>query len=757
MELETTIYTPLKPSLRSRLKLKIKSTTALDTPFWRIAQSGVWTSSCFMFAITSLSIPTGLSTTLNMLICITIGTFGFACIAFFLAILLSLLGIPIPRLYIGSVLFNLIAFYFMFWIPGTGIVPSIIMSITLTFLGVILGYWIALLTSHDIKKRTKWIFSITLCTLSCITIGVFSQGKSDITFVQPITDNMVPTLSLPNPADSGVYATKYFTYGSGNDLHRQEYSSNVALHSTSVDASSYIDKWPRLRTLFWGFNQKSLPINGRVWMPTGEGPFPLVLMVHGNHLMEDYSDGGYGYIGELLASRGFIAISVDENFLNYSVWSNIPNNDIKIRAWILLKHLQQIESFSEQSDSPFYNKVNLDQIALIGHSRGGQAVAMAADANKWFLSDPNLKTDLTNKNFSIKAVVALAPTDSKVDGMQAKLRNVSYMVLQGARDGDLNEYFGERQYARTSFSSGDEGFKTYLHIPNANHSQFNTAWGGLDTSLPKGLILNRKEMMSGSDQREVAKVYISSFLETVLHDLKGYDPLFRDYRTGLDWLPGSIYYNRFEDATFTALAQFDEDHDRTTLLKDGNASASDGLRWTEESSIPQNKSVLLENIEQDDQVLSYSLTWDEEDIQDEFAEADGLALSIADQGTVEALEEIIEDNLKDVVKQSDIPLDLDIALETSDGESVTLPLSQFMTLQPMVVPQFTRSEWLEKYFDNGKYDLPEKAILQTVEVPFDDIQEINTNFNPALINRITLNFNSGPSKITLDDVGLYRY
>lgn len=757
MELETTIYTPLKPSFRSRMKLRIKSPTALDTPFWRIAQSGVWTSSCFMFAITSLSIPTGLSTTLNMLICITIGTLGFACSAILLAMLLSLLRIPIPRLYAGGVLFNLIAFYFMFWIPGSGIVPSIIMSIILTFLGVVLGYWIALVTSCHIKKVTKWVFTLILCTLSSIAIVIFSHGKSDITLVQPISDDKVSTLALSSPADPGVYATKYFTYGSGSDLHRHEYNSNVALQSSSVDASSYIDKWPRLRTLFWGFNQKSLPINGRVWMPTGEGPFPLVLMVHGNHLMEDYSDAGYGYIGELLASRGFIAISVDENFLNYSVWSNIPNNDIKIRAWLLLKHLQQIESFSEQSDSPFYNNVNLDQIALIGHSRGGQAVAMAADANKWFLSDSDLKTDLKNKNFSIKAVVALAPTDSKVDGMQAKLRNVSYMVLQGARDGDLNEYFGERQYDRTSFSPHDEGFKTYLHIPNANHSQFNTSWGGLDTSLPKGLFLNRNQMMSGSDQREVAKVYISSFLETTLHDSEDYDPLFRDYRTGLDWLPDSIYYNRFEDATFTALAQFDEDDDRTTVLQDGTANASDGLRWTEESSVPQNKRVLLENIDQKAQKLSYSLTWDNEDIKDEFAEADGLALSIADQGTIADLEEIREDDLEDVLEQRDIPLDLDIEVETSDGESVTLPLSQFMNLQPMVVPQFTRSEWLEKYFDNGKYDLPEKAILQTVELPFEDIQEINTNFNPTLINRITLNFNHGPSKITLDDVGLYRY
>ncbi|OAB46179.1 alpha/beta hydrolase family protein [Paenibacillus glacialis] len=744
MELETTIYTPLKPSFRSRMRLRIKATFALDTRFWRIAQSGVWASFCLIFALTSLSMPTGLGTSLDIFLSITAGTIGLAISATLLALLLSLIGLPIPRLFTGGVLFELIAIYFMFWIPGSGIAVSIASSVIVTLLGVLLGCWMALIASQHIKTRTKWLFSITLCMLSSIIIGFIDREKSDVTQMYSISDRNVSTIPLSSPADPGVFKTKYFTYGSGYDIHRKEYGPKAELKSTSVDASSYIDKWPWLRSLFWGFDQKALPLNGRVWMPSGNGPFPLVLMVHGNHLMEDYSDEGYGYLGELLASRGFIAISVDENFLNYSVWSNIPDNDIKIRTWLLLKHLQQIQTFSEQSESPFYNNVNFDQIALIGHSRGGQAVAMAADSDRWFRSDLDLKKDL--KHFSIKAVVALAPTDTMVDGMQAKLRNVSYMVLQGSRDGDLNEYFGERQYARSSFTPDDKGFKTYLHIPNANHSQFNTSWGGLDISLPKGLLLNQSQLMTASDQQQIAKVYVSAFLETILHESQDYNPLFRDYRTGRDWLPESIYYNRFEDGNFIALARYDEDKDRTTLLNNGTADASKGLRWTEESSTPQNKSVLLENSEHHAQESSYSLSWDEDDVLDQFTEADGLSLSIADQ------------SMEGALKQGDLlPIsEMEITLETSDAVSVTLPLSQFMTLQPMIIPRFTKSPWLEKHFDDGNYNLPEKAIFQTVELPFEVFQEANSIFVPANINRITLNFSNGPSKTILDDVGLYR-
>jgi dienelactone hydrolase len=746
MELETSIYIPLKPTFRSRMKSRIKSTYALDTTFWRISQGGVWAIGCYMFAVTALSMPTGLGAMVDIFLSITVGTLGLACSANLIAVLLAVVGLPIPRLFIGGVIYHLITFYFMFWIPDSGIVLSIFMAVIITLLGVLLGCWIALMVSQQIQSRSKWIMSILISILSCFFISSFFVEKSDIISVSPISNTTISTIPLSSPAELGTFDTQYFTYGSGSDLHREEYGPMADLKSLSVDASSYIDKWPFLRTLFWGFDQQSLPLNGRVWMPSGDGPFPLVLMVHGNHLMEDYSDGGYGYLGELLASRGFIAISVDENFLNYSVWSSIPKNDIKIRAWLLLKHLQQLQTFSEQPESHLYENVNFDQIALIGHSRGGQAVAMAADAKRWFLSDTELKSDLKDKTFSIKAVIALAPTDSKVDGMRAQLQNVSYMVLQGARDGDLNEYFGERQYDRTSFTSDDLGFKTYLHIPNANHSQFNTSWGGLDTSLPKGLFLNRNNMMQGSDQREVAKVYVSAFLETTLHDQEEYTGLFRDYRTGLPWLPDTIYFNRFENDKFTELARFEEDEkDNGTTVDEIKTEVSGGLSWTKESLNPDNQSILLQWDSNNLQEASYRLNWNNDELTDQLTEADGLSFSLADH------------NKEEIAEQEDkFPIaGIEITLVTSDGVSVTLPLSQFMNLQPMIVPQFTKHSWLEEHFDKGKYHLPEKAIFQTVEVPFMALEKINPSFNPTKIDRITLKFSASTGQVLFDDLGLY--
>ena len=48
----------------------------------------------------------------------------------------------------------------------------------------------------------------------------------------------------------------------------------------------------------------------------------MILTVHGNHGMEHHSDPGYAYLGEHLSSRGFVMVSVDENFIN-GTWSGI--------------------------------------------------------------------------------------------------------------------------------------------------------------------------------------------------------------------------------------------------------------------------------------------------------------------------------------------------------------------------------------------------------------------------------------------------
>ena len=220
-------------------------------------------------------------------------------------------------------------------------------------------------------------------------------------------------IAAPNPGAPGPYGVRTLYYGSGTDKRRSEYRDSVTLMTQPVDGSE-LAKAPnsslgRSRERYWGFDFDSLPVNGRVWYPDGEGPFPLVLIVHGNHNMKDFSDPGYAYLGELLASRGYIFTSVDENFLNGNIRGE---NDA--RGWMLLQHVRAWQNFNDSTGGPFEGKVDMENIALTGHSRGGEAVAVAGAFNRLtrYPDDATVEFDF---DFNIKALIAIAPIDGQYE------------------------------------------------------------------------------------------------------------------------------------------------------------------------------------------------------------------------------------------------------------------------------------------------------------------------------------------------------
>jgi predicted dienelactone hydrolase len=118
--------------------------------------------------------------------------------------------------------------------------------------------------------------------------------------------------------------------------------------------------------------------------PEGAGPFPLVLIAHGTTLMTEFSEAGFAYLGELLASRSYIVASVDENFLNHGWhrYGDFKESDIDVRGWLILQHVRVWQNWNSDTLSPLYGKVDMERIALLGHSRGGEAIAAATVFNR---------------------------------------------------------------------------------------------------------------------------------------------------------------------------------------------------------------------------------------------------------------------------------------------------------------------------------------------------------------------------------------
>lgn len=731
---------------------RITETYRYDTTLWRIALSGPWILSILACTVAVMGIPTGLGSAADMILAAGAATLGMALAGNLLAVLLAVTGLRIPRLFTGSWLTAAGTALLILYFGGLELEAAAVIAGIGALASAVGGLAAGLVRTR--RSLTGGLLAmVLLLSPFALAYGYGTGNQPDaLPSLQTIAAaGKIPSAIAADPSEPGDYAFHTFTYGSGKDLHRKEYGSGASLISAPVDASDYISSWPSLRTLFWGFDPDALPLNARVWMPDGDGPYPLVLMVHGNHMMEDYSEGGYAYLGELLASRGFIAVTLDENFLNYSAWSGIPDNDFKVRTWMILKHLQQIASFAEQSGTPFYHKVDYDRTALLGHSRGGQAVAMAADATRWFTGDPALEA---TRRFNITSVIALAPTDKVIDSKQATLRDVSYLALQGARDGDVHDFYGDRQYMRSSYTGNTAAFKSSLYIAGANHSQFNSDWGLYDQTLPAGLFLKRSEIMDGAEQRHIAKVYVSAFLETTLHGRAEYRPLFRDYRRGVEWLPDSAYYNRFQSGAHLSVADYEEDRKRDTVR--GGTAAAEGLDWSEEpakdreSNNKPSYGVVLERSGSPDRQpeaseASYSIT-----LSGSFTRsltesaAEGLTFSLANR------------NGDDEDSEAALTPEVEVELTDSNETAARLPLDEVGDILPLPQTEFTINPWLEERISDGKFGDRSEAVFQTYELPFQRFLEEEPALDTGKLAEITFYLQGDGDKIMLDDIGFYE-
>lgn len=425
---------------------------------------------------------------------------------------------------------------------------------------------------------------LTICLVATLALPVLGACRGSLQLTPNDADTVLAhhALEAPDPGQAGPYAVGTFYYGSGTDRNRPEYRDSVTLTTEAVDGSKLLDlgESARERNRYWGFGPDEMPLNGRVWYPEGdgEGAFPLVLVVHGNHDMRDFSDPGYDYLGELLASRGFILVSVDMNFINGGIRGE---NDA--RGWLLLKHLEAWQAFEDDERHPLRGRVDMSRIALMGHSRGGEAAPVAASFNQLsrYPDDASLEFDF---GFDIRAVVSIAPVDGQYlpTGRPSPVEDVSYLVFHGSHDGDVTSFHGLRIWDRVQFPGGGDRFKSAIYMYRANHGQWNTVWNENDNGPRSARILDLRYLVPAEDQRRFAELYVSAFLEATLHDDRRWLPMFRDHRVIGDWLPGSMYVTRFQDASFRALADFEDDIDVTTGSAPGVVIQGDSLAtWRE--------------------------------------------------------------------------------------------------------------------------------------------------------------------------------
>lgn len=356
------------------------------------------------------------------------------------------------------------------------------------------------------------------------------------------------------------------TAGPCGDIERLDYGGGNDPDQRTTDIRLY------LPTPGAGTPVGAMPLNGRVRYPSGSGPFPLVILLHGRHDPSSPSHEGYDYLLDHFASHCMIAVSIDENLLN-----GPSSGEMDARAILLLRHLQLWREWNQTPGHPFFGKVDMGKIGLAGHSRGGEAIAVAHLFNTRL---HNPADPLHNFNFNIRGLYAIAPTDGQLQyetntyGPPVALNNTDYYVMHGSHDADVNMFEGHKMYDRAlPVDAPTSNFKGLLFIFGANHTHWNTVW---ESRNRERLVNPAASRISSADQKTIAKSYMTAFWLAALKGRAEYRYFLNGEATFGTLLPTIPRVTQFRDPSRVFVNHYQEDNNPATGSFPGVTNSTQG-------------------------------------------------------------------------------------------------------------------------------------------------------------------------------------
>lgn len=230
--------------------------------------------------------------------------------------------------------------------------------------------------------------------------------------------------------------------------------------------------------------------------------YPMIFIVHGaGHHFDDYD-----YLLQHWAQNGFIATAFEMPFLNGLG-----------RANMLFQHINIIKnSFGVKAQN---------NIGIMGHSRGGEAVVKAARINQQLALGHN-----------INAVMSLAPTDQYGNEVLGGAWAKPFLALHGALDGDVRIFvppinggattpFTHRSGGPSLYDRANGAPKTMVWIYGASHNGFIGFHEGLQGDPVSSAI-------SFAAHKTIAQGYSNAFFRKYLLNETKWDGIF----TG-EWKP----------------------------------------------------------------------------------------------------------------------------------------------------------------------------------------------------------------------------
>jgi hypothetical protein len=292
-----------------------------------------------------------------------------------------------------------------------------------------------------------------------------------------------------------------------------------------------------------------------------QASYPLVVVVHGNSSFTN-SYQGYNYVLEHLARNGFIVASIHM----------LPGMDIYGRCEVTLAHIDALKS-------KFGIKA-ANNIGLMGHSRGGEAVYIV----------PRLNHDRA-LGHNINAVISLAPTNFHPTESLSGVWACPLQVVYGSLDGDVGfvDFNGFQLYDRASGAK-----KNMVFVYGACHDRFNTVWGDTDFTFGELTAGDIARVITADAHQKIAKGYFNAFYRMMLKNEAQWEGVMKG-----DWIPAVVktadaghvkLYMQYSDTTNRQVDNFEGPHSATswqTSTIGGNVTDSGTLPVTpSENNLP---------------------------------------------------------------------------------------------------------------------------------------------------------------------------
>ena len=230
--------------------------------------------------------------------------------------------------------------------------------------GIVIGCVVALLVKvvwSMLKGKRYTKFNIVMSLVCLVITGGsiwFFVGKGyEDTYIKTYLglDKTQKQLSLAMQQDfedkimGGDYTVVTYDYGIDNE----------AIKTGTVNLSSFAQNTGvrgKIKEAYQGYRLNEVPLRGKIWYPEEINDCPTLFINHGNHTYVEESYLGYDYLGEYLASYGYVVVSVDQNSCN------TLSNENDARAILLLENMKALQKCNEDEMSPYVDVVTYNTV-----------------------------------------------------------------------------------------------------------------------------------------------------------------------------------------------------------------------------------------------------------------------------------------------------------------------------------------------------------------------------------------------------------